>query len=58
MFPFTTDIPLLDRWGKPLLFGPGSIHAAHTADEYVSMAELHAAVDHYITIVRHLLIRA
>ena len=23
-FPFTTDIPLLDRWGVPLLFGPGS----------------------------------
>ena len=23
-FPFTTDVPLLDRWGMPLLFGPGS----------------------------------
>ncbi|MGB7219941.1 MAG: M20/M25/M40 family metallo-hydrolase [Vicinamibacterales bacterium] len=55
VFPFTTDVPLLDLWGKPLLFGPGSIHLAHTADEYVSIAELHAAVDHYITIARHLL---
>jgi len=55
VFPFTTDIPLLDRWGTPLLFGPGSIHVAHTAEEYVSIAELHAAVDHYITIARHLL---
>ena len=23
------------RWGEPLLFGPGSIHVAHTADEFV-----------------------
>ena len=25
VFPFTTDVPFLDRWGTPLLFGPGSI---------------------------------
>ena len=50
VFPYTTDIPFLARWGKPLLFGPGSIHAAHTADEFVSIAELDAAVDHYVTI--------
>ena len=24
VFPFTTDIPFLDRLGQPLLFGPGS----------------------------------
>src|SRR6185436_3002000 len=30
---FTTDIPLLTNWGKPLLFGPGSILDAHTAGE-------------------------
>ena len=23
VFPYMTDIPLLDRWGKPLLYGPG-----------------------------------
>ena len=28
VFPYTTDIPFLDRWGEPLLFGPGSIDAA------------------------------
>jgi acetylornithine deacetylase len=55
VFPYTTDIPFLPRWGAPLLFGPGSIHVAHTADEYVSVAELHAAVDHYITLARALL---
>ena len=37
-----------ERWGEPLLFGPGSIHVAHTADEFVSIAELNAAVGHYV----------
>jgi acetylornithine deacetylase len=57
VFPYTTDIPFLGAWGEPLLFGPGSIHAAHTADEHISVAELHAAVDHYVTIARDLLNR-
>jgi acetylornithine deacetylase len=55
VFPYTTDIPFLSRWGAPLLFGPGSVHAAHTADESVSIAELHAAADHYVAIARALL---
>ena len=58
IFPYTTDIPFLSQWGEPLLFGPGSIHSAHTADEFVSIAELHAAADHYVTIARELLARA
>jgi acetylornithine deacetylase len=44
---FTTDIPLLDNWGKPLLFGPGSILDAHTAHERISKSELLRAVDIY-----------
>ena len=55
VFPYTTDIPFLARWGEPLLFGPGSIHVAHTADEFVSIAELNAAADHYVTLARALL---
>jgi acetylornithine deacetylase len=55
VFPYTTDIPFLQRWGEPLLFGPGSIHVAHTADEYVSIAELSAAADHYVALARALL---
>jgi acetylornithine deacetylase len=55
VFPYTTDIPFLASWGEPLLFGPGSIHVAHTADEYVSIAELNAAADHYVTLARALL---
>ena len=54
-FPFTTDIPFLDRWGEPLLFGPSSIGNAHTADEHVEIDELHHAVDSYVDIVRKLL---
>jgi acetylornithine deacetylase len=52
---YTSDIPLLGRWGTPLLFGPGSIHVAHTPDEYVDVAELRASVDAYARIVRALL---
>ncbi len=55
VFPYTTDIPFLPAWGEPLLFGPGSIHKAHTADEFVSMAELRSAVGGYVTIARMLL---
>jgi acetylornithine deacetylase len=58
VFPYTTDIPFLEKWGEPLLFGPGSIHNAHTSDESVSLAELSAAVDHYVVIAKHLLERA
>ena len=57
VFPYTTDIPFLRAWGQPLLFGPGSIHVAHTADEFISISELLAAVAHYRTIARQLLAR-
>ncbi len=52
---YTSDIPLLDRWGTPLLFGPGSIHVAHTTEEYIDVGELRAAVDAYERIVRAVL---
>ncbi len=52
---YTSDIPLLDRWGTPLLFGPGSITVAHTPDEYVDVGELRAAVDAYARMARALL---
>lgn len=57
VFPYTTDIPFLHGWGKPLLFGPGSIHVAHTADEFIEIAEQEAAVDSYVALARELLTR-
>lgn len=52
---YASDIPLLDRWGTPLLFGPGSIEVAHTAQERIDVSELRAAVGAYQRIVRTLL---
>jgi acetylornithine deacetylase len=52
---YTSDIPLLGRWGTPLLFGPGSIHVAHTPDEYIDLNELRASVDAYVHLTRELL---
>lgn len=52
---YTSDIPLLGRWGTPLLFGPGSIHVAHTPNEFIDVNELRAAVDAYERIVKSLL---
>ena len=49
------DIPFLHRWGKPLLYGPGSIHLAHTADEWIALDELAAAVDGNTRLARALL---
>ena len=52
---FATDVPLLTNWGTALLFGPGSIHVAHTTDEFIAVDELRASVDHYERLVRSLL---
>jgi acetylornithine deacetylase len=52
---YTSDIPLLGRWGTPLMFGPGSIHVAHTPDEFIDVGELRDAVGAYERIVKALL---
>ena len=52
---YTSDIPLLTNWGTPLLFGPGSIHVAHTPNEFIDVDELRASVTHYERLVRSLL---
>lgn len=57
VFPFTTDVPFLDRWGTPLLFGPGSFLVAHTDVEFVALDELHAAVDAFERLARACLAR-
>jgi len=53
---YASDAPILSRsWGKPLMFGPGSIHLAHTDQERIPKKELEAAVGIYAQIVRALL---
>jgi acetylornithine deacetylase len=52
---FTTDVPTLTRWGRPLLIGPGSIHVAHTEGEYIEKKQLLDAIDLYAKIARQLL---
>jgi len=58
VFSFTTDIPLLDRWGVPLLVGPGSVRVAHTDDEYVDVDDLVQAVNLYADLAARLLAEA
>jgi acetylornithine deacetylase len=55
---FTTDIPYLTKWGRPLLLGPGSILVAHTKDEYVVKNDLESAVKLYVDLVGRLLARS
>jgi acetylornithine deacetylase len=52
---FTTDIPMLTNWGKPLLLGPGSILDAHTPYERINKTELEHAVELYCQMARRLL---
>jgi len=52
---FTTDIPHLPGWGRPLLIGPGSILVAHTKDEFVLKKDLEDAVGLYVDIAKSLL---
>jgi len=46
--PYGTDAPAFDEIGAPtVVFGPGSIDQAHTCDEWVSVDQLHKAVEIY-----------
>jgi acetylornithine deacetylase len=47
VFGFVADVPFLDRWGVPLLFGPGSILVAHTSEEHVDLEEFDRAIVAY-----------
>ena len=53
---YATDIPAFNgAWGQPFLFGPGSIHLAHTAEERVPKREVLEAIEIYQRIVKELL---
>jgi acetylornithine deacetylase len=49
---YATDVPNLPAWGTPYLFGPGSIHVAHTDHEFIAIAELRDAVGAYERLAR------
>ena len=55
---FGTDIPSLPDWGTPALFGPGSIHVAHTPHERLSKKEQSESIGHYVRIAERLLAQA
>lgn len=55
---FGTDIPALTEFGRPLLFGPGSIHDAHTSEEKIGKQEALRAVELYQQAALNLLERA
>ncbi len=51
---YTTDIPKLSGWGRPLLLGPGTIQVAHTLDERVPKSEIVEAIELYRNLVKQL----
>ena len=55
---FGTDAPFLERWGRPLLYGPGSIRDAHTAHEHLDESSFDQAIAEYEQIALELLQRA
>jgi acetylornithine deacetylase len=55
---YATDIPSFQgSWGEPFLFGPGSIHVAHTAEERVPKKEVLEAIEIYQRMAKELLRR-
>jgi acetylornithine deacetylase len=53
---YATDIPAFaGAWGQPFLFGPGSIHLAHTAEERVPKREVLEAIEIYQRMTKELL---
>ena len=51
--PYGTDAPVFSSLGIPtVVFGPGSIQQAHTADEWIAVDQLLAAVDVFYELAR------
>jgi acetylornithine deacetylase len=45
---YGSDVPHLRPLGEPLMYGPGSIHLAHTDNEHVTLADLETARQKYV----------
>ncbi len=52
---FGTDAPFLSQWGTPLLYGPGRIEDAHTANEKLTEESFAQAIADYEAAARELL---
>ena len=49
---FTTDGPFFASLGAPVVvFGPGESQLCHKPDEYIEIADLEKAVEHYKNII-------
>jgi len=55
---FGTDVPHMPRWGRPLLYGPGSILDAHTEHEKVKKSDIELAAARHVKTARELLARS
>ncbi len=55
---FGTDAPHLPHWGRPLLYGCGSILDAHTDHEKLGKQELMACVERHVALAEGLLASA
>ena len=52
---YCSDVPGFAPLGVvPLMYGPGSIHQAHTKDEFVEIDQLVAAIDGYVRLFKKL----
>jgi acetylornithine deacetylase len=54
---FSSDVPLLTRWGEPFLIGPGSILDAHSDHDRIRKQELLDGADLYVLLAGKLLAR-
>ncbi|KAK7943326.1 uncharacterized protein PG986_012439 [Apiospora aurea] len=54
---YGTDIPNLKGNHKRYLYGPGSIHVAHSDQEHLDVSDLEAAVQDYSTLISKVLTR-
>lgn len=53
---YSTDIPRLSvKLKHRFLYGPGSIHVAHAANEYIENSDLILAIDGYKKLIKHAL---
>ena len=55
---FGSDAPQLTNFRHKILCGPGSILVAHRDEEYISLADLDAAVENYVRIYENIIGRS